>query len=252
MNTINRALITIENGIAGVCLIGAVSLAILSIVLRAGFDVIIFWSEEAIIYLVIFSTFFGAIITLRDNEHVNVDILPALMNKGGKKVMALIGGAVTVAYMGIVAVLGWLLLTEPFSFDTVTPALKLPLGAVETALPVAFTLMLLRAIVMLWSTWTRGVEDLSAADVARLEAEAAGVSAADIIAAQSEMRATLEERQHPHGTPGRPEQDIGPQAEIGNDHAGNNHDSNDHAGDDHDRNDYGRGQQPDGPGSETR
>lgn len=220
MHTVNRALITIENGIAGLCLIGAVILAILSIILRAGFDVIIFWSEEAIIYLVIFSTFFGAIITLRDNEHVNVDILPALMNKGGKKVMALVGGAVTVAYMGIVAVLGWMLLTEPFSFDTVTPALKLPLGAVETALPVAFTLMFLRAVMMLWSTWKRGAKELTAADVARLEAEAAGVSAADITAAQGEMHAILEERQRGHGEPGHPNQQLGRPAEIDRDRDG--------------------------------
>lgn len=203
MHKVNRALIGIENGIAGLCLAGAVGLAIISIILRAGFDTIIFWSEEAIIYLVIYSTFFGAIITLRDNEHVNVDILPALLNRTGKKVMALIAGVVTVAYMGIIAVLGWMLLREPFSFDTVTPALKLPLGAVETAVPVAFTLMFIRAILMLWSTWTRGVQELTAADVARLEAEAAGVTAEDIQQARAESLATLENRQPP-GDPGPP------------------------------------------------
>ncbi len=199
MHKVNRALIAIENGIAGLCLVGAVGLAVLSIILRAGFDTIIFWSEEAIIYLIIFSTFFGAIITLRDNEHVNVDILPSLLNKTGKKVMALIAGVVTVAYMGTIAVLGWLLLTEPFSFDTVTPALKLPLGAVETALPVAFTLMFIRAILMLASTWKHGVQELSAVDVARLEAEAAGVSAEDIQHSRRETLATLDEQRRLHG-----------------------------------------------------
>ncbi len=195
MHKVNRALTAIENGIAGFSLIAAVGIAVISIVLRAGFETIIFWSEEAIIYLIITSTFFGAIITLRDNGHVNVDILPSLMNKAGKKVMALIAGVVTVAYMGAIAVLGWLLLTEPFSFDTVTPALKLPLGAVETAVPVAFTLMFIRAIAMLWSTWKHGVQELTAAEVAQLEAEAAGVSAEDIENARRESLATLE-RQH--------------------------------------------------------
>ena len=208
MHKVNRALIGIENGIAGLCLIGAVGLAVLSIILRAGFDTIIFWSEEAIIYLIITSTFFGAIITLRDNEHVNVDILPSLMKSGGKKVMALIAGAVTVAYMGIVAVLGWLLLTEPFSFDTVTPALKLPLGAVETCIPVAFTLMFIRAIIMLWSTWKHGVQELTAADVARMEAEAAGVTAADIEAARRESMATLGEQKKLYGEHGHHDPEL--------------------------------------------
>lgn len=202
MHKVNRTLIVIENGIAGLCLIGAVGLAVIAIILRAGFDTIIFWSEEAIIYLIIFSTFFGAIITLRDNEHVNVDILPSLLNKTGKKVMALIAGVVTVAYMGTIAVLGWMLLAEPFSFDTVTPALKLPLGAVETALPVAFTLMFIRALLMLWSTWKHGVHELSAVDVARLEAEAAGVSAEDIQHSRQETLATLDEQRRLHGGQG--------------------------------------------------
>ncbi len=202
MHKINRALIAIENGIAGLCLIGAVALAVLAIVLRSLFGTIIFWSEEAIIYLIIFSTFFGAIITLRDNEHVNVDILPALMKRGGKKVMALLAGLVTIAYMGIFAVLGFQLLREPFSFDTVTPALKLPLGAVETVVPVAFTLMFIRAIMMLAHTWKHGVKELTAEDVARLEGEAAGVSASDITIAQQETVATLQEQQRLYGEPG--------------------------------------------------
>lgn len=202
MHKVNRALISIENGIAGLSLVAAVGLAVLSIILRAGFGTIIFWAEEAIIYLIIASTFFGAIITLRDNEHVNVDILPSMMQRGGKKVMALIAGVVTVAYLGIIAVLGWLLLAEPFSFDTVTPALKLPLGAVETIVPVAFTLMFIRAVLMFWDTWKHGVQELTAADVARLEGEAAGVSAADIASAQRETLATLEEQHQRFGEPG--------------------------------------------------
>lgn len=195
MYKVNRALTGIENGIAGLCMIGAVGLAILSIVLRAGFGTIIFWAEEAIIYLVITSTFFGAIITLRENEHVNVDILPTLFKKTGRKVMALIAGLVTLAYLGIVAVLGWSLLTEPFSFDVVTPALKLPLGAVETCVPVAFTLMFFRACVMFWTTWQHGVPELTAVDVALLEAEAAGVGVEDITASRQQTLATVEEEQ---------------------------------------------------------
>ncbi len=191
MHKVNRALTAIENGIAGFSLIAAVGIAVISIVLRAGFETIIFWSEEAIIYLIITSTFFGAIITLRDNGHVNA-----------------------------IAVLGWLLLTEPFSFDTVTPALKLPLGAVETAVPVAFTLMFIRAIAMLWSTWKHGVQELTAAEVAQLEAEAAGVSAEDIENARRESLATLERQHLRAGGDGSPPGQQDGQAQRGTDGEG--------------------------------
>ena len=69
--------------------------------LRHLFNEIIFWSEEAIIYLVIFSTFLGAVITLRHNEHVNVDIFAAFLKERGKRVMALIATVVTLVYLGV-------------------------------------------------------------------------------------------------------------------------------------------------------
>lgn len=187
----NRTLTLVENLVAGVSLAFATIIAVVAVILRSGFNYIIFWSEEAIIYSIIASTFFGAVITMRENEHVNIDILPTLMRRGGKKVMALIALAVTLAYLVLVGLFTWLLVFEPFSTRTVTPALKLPLWTVELCVPVAFTLMLLRALEMLWRTWTRGVEETTAADVAMAEAEAAGVDLADLRHAQEETQAAV-------------------------------------------------------------
>ena len=173
MARFSKTLAIVENVLAAGTLGAAVFIAFLAIVLRALSGTFLYWSEESVIYLIIFSTFFGAVITLRENEHINVDLIAVFLGKGGKKLMAILASVVTIAYMGVIGFFAWMLIFEPFSFSTVTSAMKLPLWVVELALPIGFTLMFLRAIEMLWHTIKYGVTE-NAVEVA-LEAEAASV-----------------------------------------------------------------------------
>jgi TRAP-type C4-dicarboxylate transport system permease small subunit len=150
MNRLDRALTLVENTLAAGFLAVAAALAIVSVGLRYVFGVFLFWSEEVIVYSVIYSTFLGAVITLRHNEHVRVDLLATVLGRLGKRLLAVVGGAVTIVYLVGVGVFAWLLLLEPFSSDTVTPALHLPLWMVELAVPVGLTLMLVRAVEMVY------------------------------------------------------------------------------------------------------
>lgn len=182
MRQLDRALTTVENVIAAGALGLAAAISIINVFLRQ-FDKSWFWTEEAVIYLIIYSTFIGAVITLRHNEHVSVDILGVFFKDRGKKWLALVAGVVTIIYLVIMGYLGWKLLAEPFSRTTVTPVLKLRLWVVELAVPIGMTLMLLRAIEMLWRTWRHGVptgEDMLAA-----EAEATGLTLEQIRASNA-------------------------------------------------------------------
>lgn len=152
MSGFDRVLSRIENFLAGGSLAAAAGLAIVSVILRYVFDSVIFWAEEAIIYLVIFSTFVGAVVTLRHNEHVNVDIVPTLLGQRGKWVFSLLGAGMTLLYCGIIGGYSWLLITEPAARNTVTPALDLPLWVVELALPIGLTLMFVRTLEILYRT----------------------------------------------------------------------------------------------------
>jgi C4-dicarboxylate transporter DctQ subunit len=146
VSSFDQILRWIENTLAGLSLGGAAALAIVQVILRYVFDTIIFWSEEAIIYLVIFSTFVGAAITLRYNEHVNVDILGFLLGQRGKRYLATLGAFVTVVYCVVIGGFAWVWLTEPALRNTLTPALKLPLWVVGLSLPIGLTLMFLRSV----------------------------------------------------------------------------------------------------------
>lgn len=152
MSRLDSILTKVENVLAAGSLGAAALLAIVAVILRTFFNEIIFWSEEAIIYLVIFSTFIGSVITLRHNQHVNVDIIAVFMKDRGKKVMAVIGTVVLLVYLGVIGFYGWLLIFEPQTQNTVTPAMHLPLWVVTLSLPIGFTLMFVRALEILVRT----------------------------------------------------------------------------------------------------
>jgi C4-dicarboxylate transporter DctQ subunit len=170
MSTLDSILRRVENVLAAGSLGAAAFLAILAVILRTFFNEIIFWSEEAIIYLVIFSTFLGAVITLRHNEHVNVDVIAAFLGERGKRVMAAVAALVTLVYLGLVGWFAWVLIFEPRSSATVTPALDLPLWVVTLPLPIGLTLMFLRTVQVLVRL-ARGADPYPQAARSLLEAE---------------------------------------------------------------------------------
>ncbi|HKZ27541.1 MAG TPA: TRAP transporter small permease [Rubrobacteraceae bacterium] len=157
MSRLDRILSAVENTLAAVALGGASLLACLQVILRYLFDYTIFWAEEGTIYLLILSTFIGAVITLRHNEHVNVDVLAAFFKERGKRVLAVISALITVIYCGVFGAYAWILVTQPAALSILTPALRLPLWVVELSLPVGLTLMFLRSLEMLYRS-ARGRE----------------------------------------------------------------------------------------------
>ncbi len=152
MSRFDQILTWVENGLAGLTLAAAAIIAIIGVILRYVFNYIIFWSEEAVIFLIIYSTFIGAVITLRHNEHVGVDVLSLAFKERGKWVLAVLKSLLVAVYCAIMGGFGWLMITEPAAQNVLTPALKLPIWIDELALPIGFSLMFLRALEILYRT----------------------------------------------------------------------------------------------------
>ena len=149
MSRFDRILTLFENVLAGGALALATLIAIAQVLLRTIFNIHLYWSEETIVYLIIYSTFLGAVVTLRHGEHISINVFEPFVGKVGKRRMEILGVLVMIVYLVIVGFYAWMLLFEPFSSATVTPTLKLPLWVVELAIPLGFTLMLLRSVEML-------------------------------------------------------------------------------------------------------
>lgn len=152
MSRFDQVLTWIENSLAALALGAATIIAIAGVIMRYVFGQTIFWSEEAVIFLIILSTFIGAVITLRHNEHVNVDIIPVMLAERGKWIFAMLGTFLLVVYCAIIGAYAWILIFEPVARNTITPSLKLPLWVVEASLPIWLTLMLVRSLEILYRT----------------------------------------------------------------------------------------------------
>lgn len=174
MPAYSRVLAVVENVVAAAALAAAAGIAIAAVVLRYAFNVLVFWSEEAVIYLVLLSVFVGAVITLRHDEHVRVDLLALVLKGRAQQGVKLLATLLTLVYLGCIGAYGWLLLVEPASRLTVTPALKLPLWVVYFALPLGFTLMFLRTLEVLFRQLTGRVAYPEAAQSV-LQAESEGL-----------------------------------------------------------------------------
>jgi C4-dicarboxylate transporter, DctQ subunit len=152
VSRLDQILTWVENFLAAASLATAAAISISSVLARFIFGGGIFWSEEAVIFLIIFSTFIGTVITLRHNEHVNVDILPALLGPRGKWFFNLLAGVLIVVYCAAIGGYGWVLITQPAARNTVTPALQMPLWVVELALPIGLTVLFLRSLELVYRT----------------------------------------------------------------------------------------------------
>ncbi|CAN5319792.1 TRAP transporter small permease [soil metagenome] len=172
MERFDRVLTKIENTLAAASLGFAAALAIVSVILRYTVDYIIFWGEEAIVYSIIFSTFIGAVITLRHNEHVNVDILSLFFGRRGRRALAFAGALVALVYCAVIGGFAWVLVAEPYTHNILTPALKLPLWVVYISLPIGLTLMFVRLLEILYRT-ARGRQTFPEAEEDEFQEEAA-------------------------------------------------------------------------------
>lgn len=146
MKRLSYALGKFEEFVMAVSLGGASVIIILSVIMRYIFNDALSWAEEGAILLLIFSALVGASLTLREREHVGIDILSLAVRDRGKKVLAFVSMALTATYCAVLGFFGWVMVSSPSAINAVTPALQLPLWTVQLAIPLGLTLMLFRAI----------------------------------------------------------------------------------------------------------
>jgi TRAP-type C4-dicarboxylate transport system permease small subunit len=82
-------------------LTGTMTLAvIISVILRYFFNLSFIWAEEAITYMFIGTTFFGAVVCQKEKEHIQVNFFERLFPKSVKRTAEVIGYVVTIAVLG--------------------------------------------------------------------------------------------------------------------------------------------------------
>ena len=152
MGRLDKVLTWIEDFLGVASLGGAAIIAIVQVIARYVFNSSIVWGQELVIYLIIFSTFVGAVITLRNDEHVNVNILSSVAGERGNRLLTLLSALAILVYCAAMGIYGWLMLFTPGAHNTLSAALHVPLWIPETSVPIGLTLMFLRSLEILYRT----------------------------------------------------------------------------------------------------
>jgi TRAP-type C4-dicarboxylate transport system permease small subunit len=112
--------------LAVACLAGMVVLVFGNVVLRYGFNSGIVVSEEAARWLLVWLTFLGALVALREHKHLGIDTLVRRLSPRAKRIVFVIN-------YGLMLYANWLLLLGSWRQMLITasdrsPAASLPVG----------------------------------------------------------------------------------------------------------------------------
>lgn len=125
------------------------------------------WTEEIARYLLICTVFIGASISVRKNNHIQVDVFYQFMPRLMARVFSTAVDAIRVAFFGYAAWLTWVL-TQKIGSSRMA-IIDLPIGLVYSVVLFGFVMMCYRAIRVAMENWRRGYSVLERPEIAITE-----------------------------------------------------------------------------------
>lgn len=137
----------IEDSLLTGLLLIMILMAVLQIFLRNLFDSGIIWGDEMVRILVLWLGLIGAMIASRDNNHISIDVLSRYLPKKIKKITTFITHLFTCIICGIMA---WYSLEfiKMEKADGLTAFANVPAWVCESIIPVAFTIICIRYMIL--------------------------------------------------------------------------------------------------------
>jgi TRAP-type C4-dicarboxylate transport system permease small subunit len=112
------------------------------------------WTEEISRYFLVAVVFIGASMSVRKNNHIQVDYFYRLMPKAMGRVLSIAVDVVRCLFLGYATWLTWLLIQRIGSSRMAI--VDLPVGWVFGAMLFGFALMFLRSLQVAWRHWKAG------------------------------------------------------------------------------------------------
>lgn len=157
-----RALHVVEDAILVGLLLTMVVLAVTQIVLRNGFDGGFLWAESFLRVLVLWIGLAGAMAASREHRHISIDIIGRFLPPRIHKVVVVLTGLFTA---GIAAALAWYSLEfVRLEYENPSTAFaNVPTWVCESIMPIAFTVIMLRYLLLAMVTpWSKSPQGDSA------------------------------------------------------------------------------------------
>lgn len=138
-----RLIHSIEDYLLVILLISMMLLACLQIFLRNLFGEGIIWADPILRVMVLWLGLIGALAATRDNKHITIDVVSRLVKPTLKKYLAIFAYAFSTAVTALIAYHTFRFVLSEYETGTVA-FLKIPAWILESIIPFAFTLMMLR------------------------------------------------------------------------------------------------------------
>lgn len=116
------------------------------------------WTEEIARYFLVAIVFVGAAMSVRKNNHIQVDYFYRLMPRKLARVMSIFVDLFRCLFLGYSTWLCWLLLQRIGSSRMAI--IDLPVGWVFSAMLFGFAVMFLRSLQVAWQHWKQGYSAL--------------------------------------------------------------------------------------------
>lgn len=123
-----------------------IALIFYGVLMRYAFNEPKAWVEEVANYTIVWGALLGVPIALRNNHHIQVDMLYEKMSKPLKKITDIFANAMGILFCLFYTYYGYLLVAKRFSSGMVSMDVGIPMWIVYLILPISGFLFLLRFV----------------------------------------------------------------------------------------------------------
>lgn len=125
-----------ERYVVAVLTVGLTLTVFFQILNRGIFKMNLAWPEEAARYMMVWMIFMASVLGFKRGANIGIDIITSRMKGAWAKIFFVIQGGVTMAFAGIVAWYSMPIIQMQFELNQRSPALKLNMSYVYSAMPV--------------------------------------------------------------------------------------------------------------------
>lgn len=149
-SSINKALNGFENVIIATGVLSATFIIFMNVVMRHLFKSPIMWAEELTRYIMMWVTFIGASLCVRDNIHVKMDLLHIKLPYKAAKILVCATYVVCILISAFLAYTGFTLTLKIAALGQVSSAMQMiPMWIVNLCVPISCVLMIKNYVYLL-------------------------------------------------------------------------------------------------------
>lgn len=178
MQHIDAALVALNRWLVGAMMAVMFVLVFTNVVTRYGFGFSISWAEEVSRFLMIWVTFLGAGLALREGRHVAIEVFQDRLGQAVARWIRIIIGGVLIAFFCALIYLG--IEFAAFAWDKETMVTQIPRGIPYLAIPIGMTFLVIHFLLVFRRYVARDWEDISGQALDQDDTEEPATNASEV------------------------------------------------------------------------